>query len=309
MPSSREVPAPAPPAQLRAPAPTEATPEHERRDPRPRRRRRRRASPRAPRRRSAAPPRTRAPSGARRARAIGESRRSAITRGPARGELLVVLELEVGLEDERQRRDRRVDRALQPPHVRPLRLHALVHRPSAARDRAVGRGRAQLGHVARRRSAPATSRSCTIASSPRPTASRSRRSSSIVSLTGISSGSATRHVAGARGVGEHLGHLVGLAADRPDAGDLAERPRRREHPDPVAGGGRVDDHEVVEPVAGVPALLLGELPHLRDRDQLLRARRGGDEVLERVRVPEHLAARCRRPAWPATPRAPPAGRS
>ena len=33
---------------------------------------------------------------------------------------------------------------------------------------------------------------------------------------------------------------------------------------------------------------LRELPHLRDRDQLLRARRGGDEVLERVRVPEHL---------------------
>ena len=31
----------------------------------------------------------------------------------------------------------------------------------------------------------------------------------------------------------------------------------------------------------VPALELGELPDLRDRDQLLRARRGGDEVLER----------------------------
>ena len=56
------------------------------------------------------------------------------------------------------------------------------------------------------------------------------------------------HVAGARRVREHLGHLVGLAADRPDARDLAERPRRREHPDPVAGGGRVDHHEVVRAV-------------------------------------------------------------
>ena len=52
----------------------------------------------------------------------------------------------------------------------------------------------------------------------------------------------------------------------------------------MAGGGRVDDHEVVGAVVAVPALELGELEDLGDRDHLARPRRGGDEVLERRRA-------------------------
>ena len=88
-------------------------------------------------------------------------------------------------------------------------------------------------------------------------------------------------VARASRVGEHGGDLLGLALDRADAGDLAERVRRGQHREAVAGGGRVDDHEVVGAVVAVPALELGELEDLRDRDHLARARRRRDEVLER----------------------------
>ena len=89
------------------------------------------------------------------------------------------------------------------------------------------------------------------------------------------------HVAGAARVGEHRRDLLGLALDRADAGDLAEGVRRGQHREAVAGGRRVDDHEVVGAVVAVPALELGELEDLRDRDHLARARRRRDEVLER----------------------------
>ena len=65
------------------------------------------------------------------------------------------------------------------------------------------------------------------------------------------------HVAGALGVGEPVADLERLAADRADARDLAERARRGQHRQAVAGGRRVDDHEVVRAVALVPALRAG----------------------------------------------------
>ena len=55
-------------------------------------------------------------------------------------------------------------------------------------------------------------------------------------------------------------------------------------------GRRVGDHEVVRAAAAVPARALRQLPDLGDRDQLLGARRGGDEVLEGRRAREHLQA-------------------
>ena len=50
--------------------------------------------------------------------------------------------------------------------------------------------------------------------------------------------------------------------------------------DPVAGRGRVDDHQVVGRVLLAAALELGHLPRLADRDELARARGGGGEVVE-----------------------------
>jgi hypothetical protein len=49
----------------------------------------------------------------------------------------------------------------------------------------------------------------------------------------------------------------------------------------VPRGRRVDHDEVVRAALAIPALELGQLPDLRDGDELLRARRRRDEVLER----------------------------
>ena len=73
---------------------------------------------------------------------------------------------------------------------------------------------------------------------------------------------------------------VGLPADRADARHVAEGPRRREHPEPVAAGREVDDHEVVGAGArGAPAQLR-QLPDLAHRHELAQAGCGRGEVLE-----------------------------
>ena len=84
--------------------------------------------------------------------------------------------------------------------------------------------------------------------------------------------------------------------------------RRGEHRQAVAGGGRVDDDEVVGAVARVPARELRQLPHLRDRDQLLGARaRRRRSTGTRASGSSAAAARRRRAAWRATPGAPSCG--
>jgi hypothetical protein len=84
-------------------------------------------------------------------------------------------------------------------------------------------------------------------------------------------------------VAEELADALGLRRDRPDAGDVGERPGRSQHPDRVAAGRPVDDDEVVAAALAVPALGLRELPRLGHRDELGGARRGPDEGAEEVR--------------------------
>ena len=97
------------------------------------------------------------------------------------------------------------------------------------------------------------------------------------------------------GILEQLAHLSRLTRDRTDARDRREQLRRAQQREGVAGGGRVEHHQVVvaacarlrggllaggrrAPLAG--AAVLGELPHLDHADHLARAGRGRDQVLE-----------------------------
>ena len=121
---------------------------------------------------------------------------------------------------------------------------------------------------------------------------RSAATSSIVSLTGISSGVGDDVERGERGIGEQLDHPVGLVADRPDVHELLDRVGGVELGDHVTGRGGVDDDEV--PV-GAALERLAHLPaDLADGEDLLHARRGvGDEVehaRERAEPPEHRHA-------------------
>ena len=73
-------------------------------------------------------------------------------------------------------------------------------------------------------------------------------------------------------VGDQAVELLGLGVDRADPGDRGEGARRLQEADAVAGGGGVDDHQVVLAPRLDLAVELGQLPDLADRDQLLQAR-------------------------------------
>ena len=92
-------------------------------------------------------------------------------------------------------------------------------------------------------------------------------------------------VARARRVLEQLAQAIGLSGDRADARDRAERARRVEQAERVAGGRGVEHDEVV--AAPATALGLGQVPDLHHAHQLLRAGRGGGEVLEGAARREH----------------------
>ena len=92
-------------------------------------------------------------------------------------------------------------------------------------------------------------------------------------------------------VGDQAVELLRLGVDRPDAGDRGEGARRLQEADPVAGGGGVDDHQVVLAPALDLAVELGQLPDLADRDQLLEAGGGGGEVGEDAAAEEQVAHR------------------
>ena len=98
-------------------------------------------------------------------------------------------------------------------------------------------------------------------------------------------------------VGDHRVDRTALAGDAAHAGGLREGPRRAQHGDAVAGRGRVEDDEVVGLGARRAAVVLRQLPHLADRQQLAHARRRGREVAERA-----ARARAARPAPPAAGR-------
>ena len=101
--------------------------------------------------------------------------------------------------------------------------------------------------------------------------SAQRATSSIVSVTGISSGVVTMFTAVTCGIGEQLGDPARLVAQRTDVDELLDRVGRAELGDDVAGRGRVDHDDVV---LGAPLDRLAHLPHdLADREDLLHARR------------------------------------
>ena len=93
----------------------------------------------------------------------------------------------------------------------------------------------------------------TIASSPRPSAAVVAASCSSVSPTASSLGRATATRRQRRGSASASATARACAGDRPDARDLGERPRRAQHPEAVAGGGRVEDHDVERPRVAAPA--------------------------------------------------------
>ena len=101
----------------------------------------------------------------------------------------------------------------------------------------------------------------------------------------------------------------GLAGDRADARGVGERPRRAEQRQAVAGGGRVEDDEVVGLGARRAALVLRELPDLADGQQLAHARaspRRGSRERARLR-PAARPARAPGAGRPGTPPSPAAG--
>src|SRR5437764_276584 len=65
--------------------------------------------------------------------------------------------------------------------------------------------------------------------------------------------------------------------------------RARTAPPPAAGGGRVDDHQVVRVRSRGPSGALGELPHLADAEQLAHPGRGHGERVEQPARSEHVA--------------------
>ncbi|MFN8216178.1 MAG: hypothetical protein U0R71_06230 [Solirubrobacterales bacterium] len=109
-------------------------------------------------------------------------------------------------------------------------------------------------------------------------------------MTGISSGRATIAVPVIVVLDEAVERLR-LRVDRADAGDRGEGARRLQEADAVAGGRRVDDHQVVLAAGLDLAVELGELPDLADRDQLLEARRRRREVVEDAAAEQHVAHR------------------
>ena len=187
---------------------------------------------------------------------------------------------------------RRVDLGLEPPQVHALRLHARVRRERGldrpGRLAVAGRG-AQLGHVVggealrphrvhHDRVEPEPDRlaqlglSSIVSVPASPRAARRRRSPCAPGPRASSRSSRPGGGSGRRGRSRRT--CAAWSASR----SRGRRPARR-------------------PPRGRRSRLwrsqrcgLGELPHLGDRDQLLRAGRGGDEVLERVRVPEHASA-------------------
>ena len=111
-------------------------------------------------------------------------------------------------------------------------------------------------------------------------------------------------------VGEHLVDRTRLAGDRPDPGHLAERARRAQDGEAVAGRGGVEDRRGRTARSPRAPLVLGELPHLADREQLAHAGRGGGEVGERAARGQHVGQRARGQLVDAgTPPSRPAGRS
>ena len=97
--------------------------------------------------------------------------------------------------------------------------------------------------------------------------------------------------AGVLVVGDQAVQLQRLGVDRADPGDRGEGARRLQEADAVAGGRRVDDHQVVLAPRLDLAVELGQLPDLADRDQLLQARGGGGEVVEDAAAEEQVAHR------------------
>ena len=104
-------------------------------------------------------------------------------------------------------------------------------------------------------------------------------------------GGRDRDYPGEIGVGDRGRDRPALMCDRADPGDLGKRPGGAEQPDAVAGGGGVDDHEVVRSGPAGAALKLGELPNLADRQQLAHPRRCHRERLEQAARAERVADR------------------
>ena len=124
-----------------------------------------------------------------------------------------------------------------------------------------------------------------------PSSLRRLRCRSSVSLTGISSGHATAQMAVSSGSVMNSWIASAWRLIGPDAGDVAEGLRGAQDPEPVAGGGRVDDHDVVLGRLLHPPVELRQLPHLADRDQLAQPRRGGGEVGEDPVLEQHVVER------------------
>src|SRR5258707_1286448 len=118
-------------------------------------------------------------------------------------------------------------------------------------------------------------------SSSRPRESASRLAGSMVRTATFWPRAASPAASAAGGgvvVGDEPVELLGLGVDGSHAGDAREGPGRLQEADSVARGGGVDDHQVVLAALLDPAVRLGELPDLPDRDQLLESGSGRRQV-------------------------------
>src|SRR5215210_4240097 len=84
---------------------------------------------------------------------------------------------------------------------------------------------------------------------------------------------------------------LGLRLDRAHPSHVREGSGGLQKRDAVAGGGRVDDHEVVVATLLHPPVRLGDLPDLPDRDQLAKARGRRGEIAEDPRPKQQVAHR------------------
>ena len=196
------------------------------------------------------------------------------------------------LEGERQRGHGGARAAAQAPQLRPLGLGTGVRVARSPDLRAVGSARRARARR-RRRSAGRACRCTTIRPTWRPMSSRSASLQGERLVDRHLLGPGHRDDARPFRVGEHRVDRTALAGDAAHAGGLREGSRRAQHGDAVAGGGRVEDDEVVGLGARRAAVLLRQLPDLADRQQLAHARRRGREVAERAARPEQLGQRRR----------------
>ena len=120
-----------------------------------------------------------------------------------------------------------------------------------------------------------STRLTTTAARSTPVSSSRRPASSMVSVTGISSGVVTMSTPGAGGVLEDVEHPLRLVVDHPDVHEVVDGLGAGQLAGDVAGRRGVDDHEVV---VALPHLV----GHLADGEDLLHARRGVGHEVERA---------------------------